>query len=198
MKQKYKEYLNSSYLLYLGLMANILVICGVLGGSLFIQVFLGEFPCPLCMVQRMAMMLCALGQAYILCRCNPEGRIDWKNFAIGHSLTLFAALAGSAMSVRQILLHIVPPDPGYGSAIFGLHMYTWGLILFIAEVLAVALNLIIAPRDWKPFDAGWKKASHVVLGLLAVIIFFFIIATFIEEGFNWVLPDDPVENAIKF
>ncbi len=41
---------------------NILTICGVLAGAFVVQFGQGEFPCPLCVLQRMAMMLCALGR----------------------------------------------------------------------------------------------------------------------------------------
>ena len=193
---KTKSVITTSTLLYWGLTANILAICGVLGGSLYIQIVLGEYPCPLCMVQRMSMMFCALGQIFILCRGNSNLQICWKDFAIGHSMTLFAALAGAAMSVRQILLHIVPPDPGYGTAIWGLHMYTWGLFVFVAEILAVALNLAIAPRDWEVIPVKWKKFSNIILSIFVLIILTFIIVTFIEEGFHWTLPDNPIGNSL--
>jgi disulfide bond formation protein DsbB len=201
--QKYQkhqkiEMKKTETLLWLGLHANILVLCGVLGGSLFIQVVLGDFPCPLCMVQRMAMMLCALGQVYILCKINATGRICWPDFATGHAMTLFAALAGATMSIRQILLHIVPPDPGYGMAVFGLHLYTWGLFVFVAEVLAVAINLVLAPREWSENISGTRRLTRFVLGAMTVLLIAFAVATFVEQGFHWVLPDDPVRNELFY
>lgn len=189
---------NTTTLLWLGFHANILVLCGVLGGSLFIQLILGDFPCPLCMVQRMAMMLCALGQAYILCKINVENRIRWSDFATGHAMTLFSALAGAAMSIRQILLHIIPPDPGYGMAVFGLHLYTWGLFVFSAEVLAVAINLLIAPRDWPETAPDDRRLTRFVLCFMALMLFAFAAATFVEQGFHWILPDDPVRNELFY
>lgn len=183
-------------LLWLGVHANILVITGILCGSLFIQTAWGEYPCPLCMVQRISMMLCALGQIYILSRFSIENRFDWKDFATGHALTLFAALGGLAMSARQILLHIVPPDPGYGSAILGLHLYTWGLLVFLAEILAAAINLSIAPRAMNTTNITDRRLTRFVLICFASVVFVMTTATFIEEGFHWVLPDDPVQNQL--
>ncbi len=185
-------------LLWLGVHANIFVLCGVLGGSLFIQIVLGDFPCPLCMVQRMAMMLCALGQASILCKIYVENRIRWSDFATGHAMTLFSALAGAVMSIRQILLHIVPPDPGYGMAVFGLHLYTWGLFVFAAEMLAVAINLVIAPKNWSEAVPGDRRLTRFVLGFMAILLLVFAAATFVEQGFHWVLPDDPVRNELFY
>ena len=185
-------------LLWLGVHANILVLCGVLGGSLFIQIILGDFPCPLCMVQRMAMMLCALGQVYILCKINVEGRIRWSDFATGHAMTLFSAVAGATMSIRQILLHIIPPDPGFGMAVFGLHLYTWGLFVFTAEVLAVAINLMIAPREWSETVPGDRRLTRFVLTFMVALLVLFATATFVEQGFHWILPDDPVRNELFY
>lgn len=188
--------IKAQTLLYLGFMANILVISGVLCGSLYIQLVLKEYPCPLCMVQRICMMLCAVGQLYILVHCRGDQELQWKHFAIGHSMTLFAAIAGSLMSGRQILLHIVPPDPGYGSAIFGLHLYTWGLIVFFAEVAAVAANLAIAPKEWRPVPGKLQNISKWVIIFFIIVIAVFALATFNEEGFHWVLEDDPIRNAL--
>lgn len=183
-------------LLWIGVHANILVITGVLSGSLFIQTVWGEYPCPLCMVQRISMMLCALGQVYILSRFSTEKRFDWKDFATGHALTLFAALGGLAMSARQILLHIVPPDPGFGSAILGFHLYTWGLLVFLAEILAVAINLAIAPRTMDTVNITDRRLTWFVLLCFVLAVFVMGTATFIEEGFHWILPDDPVRNQL--
>ena len=45
-----------------------------------------------------------------------------------YALSLLAAAAGAAFATRQILLHILPGDPGYGTALLGYHYYTWALI----------------------------------------------------------------------
>ena len=185
-------------LLWLGFHANILVICGILAGSLFIQFGLGEFPCPLCMTQRMSMLLCAIAQAYILCRIQIDGRLHWRDFAVGKAATLFAAIAGASMSIRQILLHIVPPDPGYGSAFFGLHTYTWAFFVFVAEIIAVAINLLLAPKSLEDVPLPFGRLTRGVLGLLAVVIFALACATFIEEGLHWTLPGDPVRNELLY
>jgi disulfide bond formation protein DsbB len=185
-------------LLWLGFHANIIVICGIITGSLFIQFGLGEFPCPLCMTQRISMMLCAVAQAYILCRIQIDGRLHWRDFVMGKGATLFAALAGASMSIRHILLHIVPPDPGYGMAFFGLHTYTWAFFVFVAEIIAVAINLLLAPKSLEDVPLPSGRLTRYVLGFLAVVIFALACATFIEQGFHWTLPDDPVRNELWY
>ena len=102
---------------------NILAICAVLIGAFVVQFGEGEFPCPLCILQRMAMMLCALGPAYVITKAR-DGEVKTTDFATGYGMSVVAAVGGASISIRQILLHIVPPDPGYGDPVLGLHLYT--------------------------------------------------------------------------
>lgn len=185
-----------SSLLWLGMHANIYVICCVLMGSLYIQLVMGEFPCPLCMLQRMSMMFCALGQAFILSRITADGHLSHKDFMLGNAMTLLAALAGACYAIRQILLHIVPPDPGYGSAILGLHLYTWALLVFCAEIIAVAVNLLLVPRGEFSISRKRRIWTKGLFFFFALVITAFAVATFVEEGFHLVLPDDPVSNRL--
>ena len=107
----------------------------VLALGLVFQFMLNELPCPLCYLQRAAFALCGMGFALNL-RFGPQP---------GHyGLVLMGALVGIAASGRQVLLHIVPGTGSYGSAVFGLHLYTWALLLFLAIVAGVAVLLILS------------------------------------------------------
>src|SRR5262245_60606185 len=129
---------------------NILAVCGVLLGAFGVQFTQGELPCPLCSLQRMAMLLCALGPAFIISRARHGGP-SADDFAPGYGMSVLAAVAGAAISGRQILLHIVPPDSGYGDAVFGLHLYTWAFIVFTTVLVVSGMNLVfndvLRPRD---------------------------------------------------
>ena len=169
---------------------NILTICAVLIGAFVVQFGQGEFPCPLCVLQRMAMMLCALGPAYVIMKARV-GEVKTTDFATGYGMSIIAAVAGASISIRQILLHIVPPDPGYGDPVLGLHLYTWALLVFVAEIIAAGVNLVFA-RELEPrgeVEFGWF--SKLVLWLFGAIIVANAVAVFAEEGLNWTLPDDP-------
>jgi disulfide bond formation protein DsbB len=169
---------------------NILTICAVLVGAFVVQFGQGEFPCPLCVLQRMAMMLCALGPAYVIMKARA-GEVKTTDFATGYGMSVIAAVAGAFISIRQILLHIVPPDPGYGDPVLGLHLYTWALLVFVAEIITAGLNLVFA-RELEPrgeIEFGWF--SRLVLWLFGAIIVANAVAVFAEEGLHWTLPDDP-------
>src|SRR6516165_10089144 len=102
---------------------NVMAICGVLLGAFGVQFGEGEFPCPLCVLQRMAMLLCAVGPAFIIVKTR-RGEVDVGDFAAGYGMSVLAAVVGGAIAGRQVLLHVLPSDQGYGEPVLGLHLYT--------------------------------------------------------------------------
>ncbi len=94
---------------------SLYALSAVLVAAFAMQFARGELPCPLCLLQRAFMCALAIGPILNL-RFGPRPS--------HYALSMLAALAGAAVSVRQILLHILTGDPGYGSATFGYHYYT--------------------------------------------------------------------------
>jgi phosphoglycerol transferase MdoB-like AlkP superfamily enzyme len=94
--------------------------------------------------------------------------------------------------MRQILLHILPGDPGYGSATFGYHYYTWAFILFVAALVLLALMLVLdsqfdrAEAEPRPAPAA-RLAVLLAIGLTAANI----LSTLAICGFA-TCPDNPV------
>jgi disulfide bond formation protein DsbB len=168
---------------------NILVICAVLLGGFVVEFGGGEFPCPLCFLQRMAMMLCALGPAYVIMKAR-DGEVKTSDFATGYGMSIIAAVGGASISIRQILLHIVPPDPGYGDPVLGLHLYTWALLVFVAVLVTSGLTLVFA-RELEPQEVEFGRISQLVLWLLGAIILANAVIVFVIEGLHWTLLDDP-------
>lgn len=169
---------------------------GVVCGGLFYQFGLWEYPCPLCIVQRMFMLLAAMGAAYIVRTALSHGVLTGRDYMTGWGLSLVALIAGSFASWRQTMLHILPGDKGYGSEVFGLHLYVWAWILFQASVVAVGIALAFAhataARSVPANVPGpLRTAGVVVLGFLGLVIAVNLVAVFFEEGFHWFLPDDP-------
>jgi disulfide bond formation protein DsbB len=107
-------------------------ISAVLAVAFYWQFAYGELPCPLCMLQRAAFCALAVGPVLAI-RHGPKPQ--------HYGLTILAALMGAAISARQILLHIMPGDPGFGSPLVGLHFYTWAFLAFAAAILAAAVML---------------------------------------------------------
>jgi disulfide bond formation protein DsbB len=72
------------------------------------QFVFGELPCPLCSLQRVALVLCGMG--FLL-------NLRFGVQPLHYGLSILAALFGVAVAGRQVLLHIVPGSGAYGSAL---------------------------------------------------------------------------------
>src|ERR1700754_1055340 len=91
----------------------------VLAAAFAAQLLLHELPCPLCLLQRIQFTALAIG---------PILNVRYGPRPSHYALSLLAAAMGFAFSTRQVLLHILPGDAGYGTALFGYHYYTWALV----------------------------------------------------------------------
>ena len=120
----------------------ILGICGVLTGALFVQFVAGEFPCPLCVLQRMAMILAAMGSVFVITHGHYARIQGFSVMGLGYGMSILAAVAGLAIATRQVLLHIQPGDPGYGSPVLGMHLYSWSVVIFLVVLVVSGLMLI--------------------------------------------------------
>ncbi|MFE2282799.1 disulfide bond formation protein B [Streptomyces sp. NPDC059443] len=174
--------------------AYVIGLCGTLAGAYFFQFGLREYPCPMCLLQRMFFLLSAVGPAWIIAR-SRKGAVTTREWTSGWGWAIGAALIGSTVSASQVLMHIVPPDPGYAGALFGLHLYTWALITFLAAALAAAAALFLTPWS-EPLDAGpaspaLRRAGAVTVAVLLVFAASNLIACFFLQGFNWQMPGDP-------
>jgi disulfide bond formation protein DsbB len=149
------------------------------------QLLLHELPCPLCLLQRIQFALLAVG---------PILNVRFGPRPSHYALSLLVAAAGAAFAMRQILLHILPGDPGYGSALLGYHYYTWAFIGFAAAIVLSAAMLLFDSQfeDGKAepvaIDAFARGAAWLVIALTALNV----IATLLECGFA-ACPDNPVD-----
>ena len=164
----------------------VLGICGVLLGAYGIQFFKGELPCPLCLLQRLGMLGVAFGAML-----NLRFGIRPRHYGI----SLISALFGASVSIRQMLLHIVPGTGGYGTPILGLHLYTWAFIVFGVAALLVSAMLILdgqfeeerSSQAEQPMH-GFAKAVFLLMVFLAAAN---AVTTYVECGFQE-CPDNPV------
>jgi disulfide bond formation protein DsbB len=182
------------FLTYWGLHAWTLAYCVVMLSAFYIQFAMGEFPCPLCMLQRYAMILSTLAALFIVMQAR-RGTLTTARYAQGLGMGLIAVLAGSSVSIRQMLLHIKPGDHGYGEPVLSLHLYTWAFITFAIVAIYVGVALILTPKGIPvapPRDSAMWKLSTAVIWLFIGVVAANVIAIIFLEGFAGVLPDDPV------
>ncbi|MFG2233222.1 disulfide bond formation protein B [Streptomyces sp. NPDC048723] len=168
----------------------------VVCAGLYHQFGRGDIPCPLCVVQRMFMLLAALGAAYIIRSALISGTVTGRAYMTGWGLSLVAAIGGSFASWRQTMLHILPGAKGYGSEVLGLHLYVWAWILFQLSVVAIGVALafahVTADRAVPAVRPGaLRTAGMCALWFLGMVIAVNMLAVFLEEGFHWFLPDAP-------
>ncbi len=57
---------------------NVWVLVLILAAAFGVQLIAGEPPCPLCVVQRIALMLCALGPLFMLRQARDRAHLLFK------------------------------------------------------------------------------------------------------------------------
>lgn len=164
-------------------LANLLAVAGlgvVLLAAYAFQFALGELPCPLCTLQRIAFALTAFG--FVL-------NLRYGARPAHYGLIILSALFGMTASGRQVLLHIVPGSGAYGSPFLGLHFYTWAFILFGLVVLGVAVLLLLGtgPADSRRQPAPLAKAAAL---FVIALVLANAVTTFVQCG-PVECPDDP-------
>ena len=173
----------SSSLLYAYLLAMLSVLAAILTAAMIFQYGYGELPCPLCLLQRVAMF----GVCFSLMLQFRYG-FSYQNTGIGILFSIFLII----VSVRQTLLDIYP-RPGHeyiGSMVFGIHMPVWSALIATALLIGFALQLIL----WGGRDREYKTAmnSFPVLHLLATAMCFYTLtilainfgSVFVQCGFG--------------
>jgi disulfide bond formation protein DsbB len=162
----------------LGAILNMLGLLGislVLAVAFFYQLALGELPCPLCLLQRAGFI--AIGMGFLF------------NIRLGerpshYAMILIASLVTGFISMRQVSLHLAPGDPGYGSALFGLHFYTWALIAAVGIVCYVALVFVLkdVTGDRHGAVSVCGPASNAVFAIFALLVAANLLSTVLECG----------------
>lgn len=125
---------------YLYLLAMMAVIAGILTTAMTLQYAYGELPCPLCLLQRVALFGVCIG-----IMLNFRNGFSYQNTGFSLLFAIFLLV----VSVRQSLLDIYP-RPGHeyiGSAVFGIHMPVWSIIIALALLIAYAIKLATLGGD---------------------------------------------------
>ena len=138
-------------------------------GALGIQLT-GDLPCPLCLLERVAMFSVAIGLVL-----NLRYGLNPSHYA----MSMLGALMGLVISGRHVLLHVSgPPGSGYGGAFLGLHLYTWALIVFFCFLIGASVLLLGSAQFETENDSsprvGWNTSlwarltSYLIFALCAI------------------------------
>lgn len=168
---------------YLAMLAMMTVIAGILTAAMTLQYGYGELPCPLCLLQRVAMFGICFGII-----AQFRNGFSYQNTGFSLLFTIFLL----TVSVRQTLLDIVP-RPGHeyiGSAVFGIHMPVWSILIALALLIAFALKLAVLGGDEHlraydsskyPFIARIAKLVSLYVIVLCAINF---VSVIVQCGFG--------------
>ena len=183
--------------------ARILNALGVLAVSLVLliafadQIVLGDLPCPLCILQRVGFVGAAFGLAL---------NVKFGPRPSHYAVVILSAFCGALTSMRQTLLHIVPGTGTYGDALFGLHFYTWAVVVYGAIILGCAVMLLFdgqcataatpTAQAQHPSGARLATAPAATFGLAMVALAALLalgngVSTVLECG-GGLCPDNPV------
>jgi disulfide bond formation protein DsbB len=155
------------WLNYTFLVAMLFVIAGILTAAMLLQYGHGELPCPLCLLERLAMFGVCFGIIQ-----NFRNGFSYQNTGVS---LLFATLL-LVIAARQTLLDIYP-RPGHeyiGSAVLGIHMPVWSVIIALCILTAYALKLTVL-GDSKHLTES-KGSELPVIGGIANILGLYVVA----------------------
>ncbi len=144
------------------------ILAAILTAALVMQFAFGEIPCPLCLLQRVAMFGCCFGLLHQLSARDSER---------GGGIALLFALLLLVIATRQTLLDLFPrPGHAYiGSAVFGIHMPIWSVVIGVSLLLALALRLTLfggprlLPRTERPPLARATRLAEFYVVLICAI-----------------------------
>ena len=171
--------MNSKYLQVLGNQLGLVALTLLFIVGFYVQIVMHHLPCPLCLLQRVA--FAGVGIAIIF---NLTLGIRAKHYG----LMLLSAIFGLGTSIRHILLHILPNDPGFGFPIWGLHIYTWSAILFSVILTLGSFALMLDDGFHQPKEQS--KMTKVIIWAFFMMIAANAISSLLECGLGE-CPADP-------
>ena len=144
------------------------VVAAILTAAMAYQYLNAEIPCPLCLLQRVALF----GVCFGIIQNIRSGYSD-RNAGWSILFTLFLLV----VSVRQTLINIYPRE-GHayvGSAVFGIHMPVWCVLIATALLIAFGLKLAVLGGDHqfagrKPAGALAKLATAGAILVVALCV----------------------------
>jgi len=163
----------------LGNQLALTAIIGMLSYAFVDQLYFGVLPCPLCLMQRMGFMI--IGFALVLnIRCGAHS----AHYGWG----IIGGLVGMMVSLRQVLLHVLPGDSGFGTTFLELHFYTWAFVGYVGLIAGLAILLMLPNRDVR----SQSLFANSLVILFIILVFTNLTSTLLECG-TGSCADDPVK-----
>lgn len=140
--------------------AGMLICAAMMGYALYVQHGLGLEPCPLCILQRIAVM--ALGLLFFLAAVQGPGK---KGRLIYLVMMTLVVTAGSGVAIRHLWLQSLPPDrvPSCGP---GLDFILEAFPLRDALQMVLSGSGECAAVTWQML--GLSMPAWVLIGLLGL------------------------------
>jgi disulfide bond formation protein DsbB len=139
-------------------------LAAILTAAMVMQYAFGEIPCPLCLLQRVAMLGCCFG---LIQQLRAEGSER------GSGISLVFALLLLVISVRQTLLDLFPrPGHSYiGSAVLGMHMPVWSVLVAVALLAGFAIRFALFGAPRAAPQTGGSLMHRCARGLEIYVVF---------------------------
>lgn len=143
-----------------------LVCAGLMAYALYAQHGLGLEPCPLCILQRVAVI--SLGIVFLLAALHPAGAVGRRLYG---GLLAIVALMGSGVAGRHVWLTTLPPEriPACGP---GLDFMLESFPLRDALAMVLSGSGECATVDWQFLGLSmpvWVLVALVGLGLYGLV-----------------------------
>jgi len=147
----------AAWLNYAALLLTMVVAAGILTAALYFQYSAAELPCPLCLLQRVALLGVCFGVMLSF-------RHDFSHAHSGISMIFSVFLL--IVAARQTLLDIYPrPGHAYiGEAVLGLHMPVWSVLIAAALLTGQAIQLALFGDNRQVLETP-ARAFPVLAGL---------------------------------
>ena len=131
LSQEFWAGLNFTYLL--GILASM---CFITSAAMWYQFYDHELPCPLCLLQRLAYFGIGFGVIQIV-----RNKVSVRYIGYMMLFTLFLLIVAERQSLLDI---VVRPNHGWiGSAVLGLHMPIWSVVVSLLLLISYAINFSV-------------------------------------------------------
>lgn len=160
---------NFNFLITSAVLLILVIPVGI--ANIYLGYFIGESPCTLCWNERAAMAIIGTLGIFILRYGLKVKYISWVFITAAYGLLMtvtHTSLDGFAWDVGM----------GFGTSIFGAHTYTWGVFVYWAVLIVMALLLIflkntqiaqdLITEDSKPKEFNIYSKFVVVISFLVV------------------------------